>query len=199
MERFVLEAADLFGFDTAGRPGMKTWYIEFGADALLEHLPGVAGGSRYLGTFARDEAVAREDLDFFASGHALVEGIFQELEDGARGRSALLRLENTGQDASGLVFLIQSEAGLQAVAIGLDGKVRRDWAELLLKNRSVLHGLRPHEWLTGLQGQTAVARDWPTLCRDLAFRVRKAGRVLAAAGFRLYPGAYVSSKPGKSS
>ena len=123
-----------------------------------------------------------------------MEGIFQELEDGARGRSALLRLEHTGQDASGLVFLIQSESGLQAVAIGLDGKVRRDWAELLLKNRSVLHGLRPHEWLAGLKGQTAVARDWPTLCRELAFRVRKAGRVLAAAGFRLFPGAYKPSK-----
>ena len=89
MERFVLEAADLFGFDTAARPGVKTWYVEFGSDALIEHLPGVAGGSRYLGTFSRSEAVAREELDFFASGHALVEGIFQELEDGARGRSAL--------------------------------------------------------------------------------------------------------------
>ncbi|MEO6323725.1 MAG: helicase-related protein [Thermoanaerobaculia bacterium] len=196
MERFVREAADLFGFDTAARPGVKTWYIEFGSDALLEHLPGVAGGSRYLGTFSRDEAVAREELDFFASGHALVEGIFQELEDGARGRSALLRLEHTGQDASGLFFLIQSDAGFQAVAIGLDGKVRRDWAELLLKNRSVLHGLRAHEWLAGLKGQTAVARDWPTLCRELATRVRKAGRVLSAAGFRLYPGAYTPQKNG---
>src|SRR5450830_1292354 len=93
MERFVLDASDLHGFDTAERVGKRTWYVEFGADALVEHLPGVAGGARWLGTFNRDEAVRKEDLDFFASGHALVEGLFRELEDGARGRTGLLLIE----------------------------------------------------------------------------------------------------------
>jgi len=77
MERFVLEAADLFGFETAERAGRRTWYLEFGSDSLVEHLPGVSAGSRWLGTFDRGEAVEKEDLDFFASGHALVEGIFR--------------------------------------------------------------------------------------------------------------------------
>lgn len=185
MERFVLEASDLFGFHTSERPSLKSWSIEFGADAIVEHLPGVTGGSRFLGTFHRDEAVLREELDFFSSGHPLVEGIFQELEDGARGRTALLHLTNSGHEGSGLFFLLSTEAGFQAAALGLDGSVRRDWAELLLKNRTALRGLRPADWLEGLQGESALARDWPSLCRELGNRVKRTGRVLAVAGFRL--------------
>jgi len=39
--------------ERAERAGRRTWYLEFGADALVEHLPGVAGGSRWFGTFDR--------------------------------------------------------------------------------------------------------------------------------------------------
>ena len=129
-ERFVLEAADLFGFETAGRAGRRTWYIEFGADALVEHLPGVAGGSRWLGTFDRGEAVEKEELDFFASGHALVEGVFRELEDGARGRVALLSLDKSGVSSAGLLFALRHGTAPEFVAVSLDGREQPAWAEL---------------------------------------------------------------------
>ena len=111
MERFVLDAADLHGFETQERAGKRTWYVEFGADALVEHLPGVPGGARWLGTFDRDEAVPKEDLDFFASGHALVEGIFRELEDGARGRVGLLLLEKARRLRSGPALRLPPRRG----------------------------------------------------------------------------------------
>ena len=43
--------------------------IEFGNDALIDCLPGVPGGSSFLGSFDRDYAVEDETIDFFASGH----------------------------------------------------------------------------------------------------------------------------------
>ncbi|HQR47205.1 MAG TPA: SNF2-related protein, partial [Thermoanaerobaculia bacterium] len=79
MERFVLGAARLFDLEMAERSGVATWYLELGGDAVLEHLPGVPSGSRFLGTFDRDEAVLKEEIDFFSSGHPLVEGLFAGL------------------------------------------------------------------------------------------------------------------------
>src|SRR5262249_49433117 len=92
MKRFVLDACAIHGLHFVERKGVKTFYVEFGSDALVEHLPGVAGGTRFLGTFDRGEAVEKEELEFFASGHPLVEGLFGELEDGSRGRVALVKL-----------------------------------------------------------------------------------------------------------
>jgi len=60
----------------------------------------VAGGTRFLGTFDRAEAVLREELEFFASGHPLVEGLLSELETVAR-RAALVELAGTGAAGSG--------------------------------------------------------------------------------------------------
>ena len=117
--------------------------MEFGADALVEHLPGVPGGARWLGTFDRDEAVLKEDLDFFASGHALVEGLFRELQEGARGRAGLLLLEKTDASGAGLLFVFRRGAGVEAVAVGLDGTPRPEWAELILRRRTEARGLRP--------------------------------------------------------
>ena len=122
MERFVVAACELFGFDVTEKKGVRTWYFEFGGDALLEHLPGVPGGTRFLGTFDREEAVLREELDFFASGHPLVEGIFQELEDGPRGRAALLKLEKSGVDGEGVLFLHRRDGAFAASAIDLAGQ-----------------------------------------------------------------------------
>lgn len=51
------------------------------------------GGSAFVGSFDREEAVERETLDFFASGHPLVEGIFAHLEDSASGRAARVEVE----------------------------------------------------------------------------------------------------------
>jgi ATP-dependent helicase HepA len=189
MERFVLDAADLHGFETQERAGRRTWYVEFGADALVEHLPGVPGGSRWLGTFDRDEAVSKEELDFFASGHALVEGIFRELHDGARGRVGLLLLERAPTSGAGLLFVFRRGARVEAVAVGFDGTPRPDLAELILRRHSEARGLRPEDWL-GILRKAAGGRtpDWASLVRRLSRRAldeRKNRKLEAVAAFRL--------------
>jgi ATP-dependent helicase HepA len=176
MKRFVLGACDLFGFETAEKAG-KSWYVEFGADAIVEHLPGIPGGSRFLGTFDREEAVEREELDFFASGHPLVEGIFQELEDGPRGRTALVRLERVGVDAVGLLLIRKRPDGFVASALDLGGRSHPEWAELLVRSRAQLRGMKREEW--GVPGG-----QWAALCNRVALRARR-GRVLAAAAFKI--------------
>jgi ATP-dependent helicase HepA len=189
-ESFVLEAADLFGFETAQRAGRRTWYLEFGTDALVEYLPGVAGGSRWLGTFDRGEAVEKEDLDFFASGHALVEGIFRELEDGSRGRVALLSLEKSGHSSAGILFAFRRGAAREFVAVSLDGCEQPAWAELLVARRAETRGIRPEDWTALLARASRSGRgpDWAGLVRRVAKKVlaaRPDHRLEAVAAFRL--------------
>ncbi len=189
MERFVIDAVDLHGFETQERAGKRTWYVEFGADALVEHLPGVPGGARWLGTFDRGEAVLKEDLDFFASGHALVEGIFQELQDGVRGRVGLLLLEKARTSGAGLLFVFRRGAGVEAAAVAFDGTPRADWAELILRRRADARGLRPEDWLSMLK-KAAGGRipDWASLVRRLSkksFASLPGLRLEAVAAFRL--------------
>ena len=189
-ERFVLEAADLFGFETAERAGRRTWYLEFGADALVEHLPGVAGGSRWLGTFDRAEAVEKEELDFFASGHALVEGIFRELEDGPRGRVALLSLEKAGVSSAGVLFAFRRGASVELVAASLDGREQPAWADQIVARRAEVRGVRPEDWTSLLARASRAGRapDWAGLVRRVAKKVlatRPDRRLEAVAAFRL--------------
>lgn len=190
MERFVLEAVDLFGFETAERAGRRTWYLEFGSDALVEHLPGVSAGSRWLGTFDRGEAVEKEDLDFFASGHALVEGIFRELEDGPRGRVALLSLEKTGVSSAGLLFAFRRGTAREFVAASLDGREQPAWAETIVARRAEARGIRPEDWtaLLARASRTGRVPDWAGLVRRISKKVlaaRPDRRLEAVAAFRL--------------
>lgn len=189
-ETFVLEAADLFGFETAERAGKRTWYLEFGSDALVEYLPGVAGGSRWLGTFDRVEAVEKEDLDFFASGHVLVEGLFRELEDGPRGRVALLSLDKAGVSSAGLLFAFRHGTSAEFLALSLDGREQPAWADQIVARRSETRGIRPEDWtaLLARASRSGQAPDWDSLVRRLAKRAlasRPGRRLEAAAAFRL--------------
>src|SRR5262249_27644753 len=85
-EDVVAAACERLGLFAEGRRGTRTWSIEFGNEALVDHLPGVTGGASFLGTFDREAAVADESLDFFAAGHPLVEGLLAYLDDSALGR-----------------------------------------------------------------------------------------------------------------
>ncbi len=181
MERFVLGAARLFDFETADRPGPRTWYVEFGVDALVDHLPGVPAGSRWLGTFDRGEAVLKEEIDFFASGHPLVEGLFGQLADGERGRVAFLKLAGAGTTGAGILFVFRAEGELRAAAVSLDGTPRPDWAELILSRRAELRGVDPDAWRKPV---------WPKLVFRLATKAPPPGpafRLEAVAAFRLFP------------
>jgi hypothetical protein len=146
----------------------------------------VQGDSRWLGTFDREEAVTREELDFFSLGHPLVEGLFSELEDGTRGRTALISLDRTGKSALGLLLVTKTGAGFGVAAIGFDGTPHPDHAELRVRGRARLSKVRPEEW-NSLAKQQAPGTPWPQLCRGLAEKRGAGGRLLAIAGYRLAP------------
>ena len=80
-ERIVTTACVRLGFRVEHLRGRRIFAIEFGNEAIVDSLPGVPGGSAYVGTFDREEAVEDESIDFFASGHPLVEGILAYFED----------------------------------------------------------------------------------------------------------------------
>ena len=178
-EEFVLGAARQFDLETGERAGVRTWYFELGGDALVENLPGVPSGSRFLGTFDRGEAVLKEEIDFFSSGHPLVEGLFGELADGSRGRAAVVMLAGTGLSGAGILLVHRSGPDLDVQAVALDGSLRPDWAALLVERR---HELR--------SGRTDPFRKavWPDVVARLADAAPPPSplfRLEAAAAFRL--------------
>jgi ATP-dependent helicase HepA len=130
-EDVVIRAASRFGFEVDRQSGERTWRIEFGHEALVEHLPGVAPGSSFLGTFSRERAVEEETLDFFSSGHPLVEGILFELEEGARGRVALLQVSGDEEVFGLLAIYKEGKDDWRAVAVDSQGQLRPDLAEHL--------------------------------------------------------------------
>ena len=93
-EEVVVTACIGLGFTIERPRGRRIFAIELGNGALVDGLPGVPGGSSYVGTFDREEALEEETLDFFASGHPLVEGIFAHFEESALGRVARFEVDN---------------------------------------------------------------------------------------------------------
>jgi ATP-dependent helicase HepA len=67
-----------------------------GAGMKIEALPGMALPDEpvtFLGSFWRETAVARDELQWFATGHKLVEALVGIVRDGDAGRTAALRRE----------------------------------------------------------------------------------------------------------
>lgn len=176
-ETVVTDACRQFGFDAIDRPEQKTWYIEFGALAIIDYLPGAPSGSRWLGTFDRETAVARESLDFFASGHPLVEGVLMELEDGHRGQVALLTADGTGVSAAGLLIVIKKDAQFHSIVIDTGGRPHPEW----------------EEWLTGGTAMSLnpnlfpLPEGWGDWIRNCFAVIREQGKPVAAAAFVLRP------------
>jgi len=66
----------------------------FGSGMQIEALPGMNMPEEertHLGSFWRETAVAHEELEWFATGHRLVEALLELARDGAAGRSAVVR------------------------------------------------------------------------------------------------------------
>jgi len=127
----VIGACERLGFHVEPQRGRRAFSIEFGAQALVESLPGVAGGSSFLGTFDREEAVAEETLDFFAAGHPLVEGVLAHLEESATGRVGVLRVAIGNDKGFGLAALYRQENGFEVVVKDKEGRDRPGWAAAL--------------------------------------------------------------------
>lgn len=106
-EKFCIEAAERLGMDVVEKDGAAMYFVEYGSTVSVDAIPGIHEGDRFLGTFDRTEAVTNDMLDFFANGHALVEGLLAELEDSQRGRVTAVRLDaEQRRRLSGIYLLV---------------------------------------------------------------------------------------------
>ncbi len=178
IEDLVVRAASRFGFEVERDSGVRKWLITFGAEALIDHLPHVEGGTAFRGTFDREEAVADETLDFFASGHRLVEGILAELEEGPRGRVALFQVRGT-EEAFGLLALYKRGPDWEAVAVDAKGP-RADLAELLTSSGIEREHIEARKWTS--------QKGWSKVVRRLAEALPSGEMPQAVAAFRIRGG-----------
>jgi ATP-dependent helicase HepA len=127
-EEVVVTASIGLGFTVERPRGRRIFAIEIGSGALVDGLPGVPGGSSFVGSFDREEALEEETLDFFASGHPLVEGIFAHFEDSAMGRVARFEIAIGQERGEGLVAIYKDGPVFDVVAIDATEEARPDWA-----------------------------------------------------------------------
>ncbi len=130
-QEVVISACERLGFAIERPHGRRTFAVELGSASLVDGLPGVPGGSAFVGTFDREEAVENETIDFFASGHPLVEGIFAHFEDSSLGRVARFEIEIGNEIGEGLVAIYKDGAEFEVAAFDGTGRTRPDWATII--------------------------------------------------------------------
>jgi ATP-dependent helicase HepA len=154
----VTVACDRMGFRVEPQRGRRRYSIEFGNEALVDSLPGVPGGSRFLGTFDREEAVADETLEFFAAGHPLVEGVLAHLEEAPLGRVGAFQVEIGTDRDLGLIAFYKDGPAFEILAVDGRGNSRPDWAATL-RRRPLGARFRPNElpegWADAIQAMSA--------------------------------------------
>jgi ATP-dependent helicase HepA len=140
-EHVVTRVCARLGFGVERPRGRRQYAIEFGNEALVDSLPGVPGGSAFVGTFDREAAVENDLLDFFASGHPLVEGIFAHLDENSLGRVTRFRMEGGGERDEGLIVVYKDGRGFDMLALDRTGRERPDWVAALRRRPLKLHGV----------------------------------------------------------
>ena len=96
LEELVVEAGRRVGMDVDTDENVHPFEaaFTFGSSMRIEALPGMeipAEERTVLGSFWRETAVAREELEWFATGHRLVEALLELARDGEAGRTAFLQ------------------------------------------------------------------------------------------------------------
>jgi hypothetical protein len=81
-----------------------------------------------VGTFDREFAVEDETIDFFSSGHPLVEGLLAHFEDDPKGRVARLEVEIPGAAGRGIVAIYKEGPRFDLLALDSEGRSRPEWA-----------------------------------------------------------------------
>ena len=127
----VVTACTRLGFNVEHTRGHRVYAIELGSGALVDSLPGVRSGSAYVGSFDREEAVEDETIDFFASGHPLVEGILAHYEDGVFGRAVRIELQAGTDPGQGLAAVYKDGPDFEVLAFDDTGRARPEWAAAL--------------------------------------------------------------------
>ena len=177
-EEVIVRACERLGFTVERLRGHGAYSIELGSGAIVDGLPGVPGGSTFVGTFDREEAVERETLDFFASGHPLVEGIFAHFEDAALGRVARLEIVVAGERGEGLVVLYKDKAGLEVMALDARGRQRPEWAAALRQ---------PTVSVRRITDTRETRRHWTAMASRLATELDASRRPHAVAAVVIRP------------
>ena len=181
-EEVVVTACIGLGFTIERPRGHRIFAIELGNGALVDGLPGVPGGASYVGSFDREEAVEKETIDFFASGHPLVEGIFAHYEDSALGRVARFEIEIVGEGGEGIVAVYKDGAGFEIVALDSAGRARPDWVTAI--------GQRPLR-ARPISGDPTDDPDWAVMVRRLGAQLDAVRRPHALAAVAVRPAAKV--------
>lgn len=180
-ESVVVRAASRFGFEVEAQSGERTWLIGYGYEALVDHFFGVPLGTTLLGTFSRARAVDEETLDFFSSGHPLVEGILAELEEGPRGRVTLLQIPGD-EETFGLLAIyrdVRDSADWRAEAVDAKGQPRPDLAARLTAGELDTEPIEAKKWTSQASWKKAIRRMAEGLPKEekpqavAAFRVRR--------------------------
>jgi ATP-dependent helicase HepA len=177
-QQVVVTACIGLGFTIERPRGESIFAIELGSGALVDGLPGVPGGTGYVGSFDREEAVENESIDFFASGHPLVEGIFAHYEDSAVGRAARIEIEIGSEHGEGVVAFYKDGPAFEVVAIDATGRTRPDWAAAF-RQRPLRAG--------PVTGELATDREWVGMVRRLGKELDSARRPHAVAAFVVRP------------
>src|SRR5688572_6807719 len=178
VERVVVGVGERLGFTIERLRGRRTFSFEFGNEALVDSLPGVAAGSTYIGSFDREEAVENETMDFFASGHPLVEGIFAYLEDCPQGRVARLEVEIGPVRGEGLLAVYKDGPRFEMIVLDSAGRPRPEWAAALYRR---LFRAR------GMDEETVRSRDWTGLVRRIGVGLERPRRPYALAAIAVRP------------
>ena len=156
----------------------RVFGVELGNEALVDSLSGVPGGTSFLGTFDREEALDDERLDFFAAGHPLVEGVLAHLEESRLGRVALLRVALGSDTGLGLLALYKDGPSFEAVAVDEAGRPRPEWAGALRKRP-----LRTRR----VAAESLRDADWPRVVRRMAEALDPGRRPVALAALLVGP------------
>lgn len=177
-QEVVVTAAMSLGFTIAHPKGHRVFSIEIGNGSLVDGLPGVPGGSSFVGTFDREEALENENIDFFASGHPLVEGIFAHYEESALGRAVRFEITIGHETGEGLVAIYKDGPAFEVVALDAEGNPRPDWADAL-RQRPIK--ARP------VGGKAAEGHAWRRMARRLGAHLDPARRLHAVASIVVTP------------
>ncbi|MBY0494340.1 MAG: hypothetical protein K2Y23_08995 [Cyanobacteria bacterium] len=186
-EEVVITASIGLGFTIAHPRGHRVFSVEIGSGATVEGLPGVPGGASFVGTFDREEAVENECIDFFASGHPLVEGVLAHYEESALGRAVRFEMTMGTRPDAGLIAIYKEGPAFEVIAIDVAGNPRRDWAAAVLK-RPI--NVRP------IVGAAAKDGEWRSMVRRLGARLDPTRRLHAVAAIEVRPASISPERSG---
>jgi ATP-dependent helicase HepA len=178
IESVVLKVCGRLGFGVERMRGRKKFAIEFGNEALVESLPGVPGGASFVGSFDREEAVEDETIDFFASGHPLVEGILGYVEDSQEGRVAYVEATIGPYRGEGIVAVYKEGPHFDVVMLDSEGRPRPEWAAALRQRPLRVRPMREELVRRG---------DWFDLVGRLRARFDASRRPHAVAAISIAP------------